>query len=88
MLGAAPTKAAVLITFLALAAAALLVTGTIGLVLASGSWGTGVAIAVERSGVFGRIGCEQVAIELQVSFVLQLRLYNYIVLIDVLHGPI
>ena len=45
MLGAAPTKAAALITFLALAAAALVVTGTFGLALSSGSWGTGAATA-------------------------------------------
>ena len=56
MLGAALTKAAALITFLALAAAALLVAGTFGLALASGSWGTGAAFAVERSGVFCRSG--------------------------------
>ena len=43
LLGAAPTKAAALITSLPLAAAALLVTGTFGLALASGSWGTGAA---------------------------------------------
>ena len=48
MLGAAPTKAAALITPLPLAAAALLVTGTFGLALASGSWGTGAATAIER----------------------------------------
>ena len=45
LLGAAPTKAAALITFLPLAAAALLVTGTFGLALSSGSWGTGAATA-------------------------------------------
>ena len=43
LLGAAPTKAAALITPLPLAAVALLVTGTFGLALASGSWGTGAA---------------------------------------------
>ena len=42
-MGAAPTKAAALITFLALAAAALVVTGTFGLALSSGSWGKGAA---------------------------------------------
>ena len=41
LLGAAPTKAAALITSLPLVAAALLVIGTFGLALASGSWGTG-----------------------------------------------
>ena len=45
-----------LITSPALAAAALLVTGTFGLALASGSWGTGAATAIERNGVFGRTG--------------------------------
>ena len=45
-----------MITSLPLAAAALLVTGTFGLALASGSWGTGAAFAVERSGVFCRSG--------------------------------
>ena len=56
LLGAAPTKAAALITFLPLVAAALLVTGTFGLALSSGSWGTGAATAIERNGVFGRSG--------------------------------
>ena len=56
LLGAAPTKEAALATPLPLTAAALLVTGTFGLALASGSWGTGAATAVERSGVFGRSG--------------------------------
>ena len=59
MLGAAPTKAAPLITPLpfASAAAALLAIGTFGLALTSGSWETGAATAVERSGVSGRSGC-------------------------------
>ena len=56
MLGAALTKAAALITSLPLAAAALLVTGTFGLALSSGSWGTGAATAAKRNGVFGRSG--------------------------------
>ena len=43
LLGAAPTKEAALATFIALAAAALLSTGTLGLALASGSWETGAA---------------------------------------------
>ena len=41
MLGAAPTKAAALITSLPFAAAALLVTGAFGLALSSGPRGTG-----------------------------------------------
>ena len=56
LLGAAPTKAAALITFLPLAVAALLATGTFGLALSSGSWRTGAAAAVEQNGVFGRSG--------------------------------
>ena len=55
LLVAAPIKAAALITSLPLAAA-LLVTGTFGLVLASGSWGIGAATAIERNWVFGRSG--------------------------------
>jgi len=43
LLGAAPTKAAAQNSFLPLAAAALLMAGTFGLVLAFGSWGTGAA---------------------------------------------
>ena len=39
-----------------LVVAALLVTSTFGLALASRSWGAGAATAVERSGVFGRSG--------------------------------
>ena len=43
--------------------------------------GSGAAIAVERSGVFGRIWAgvearDEAAIELQISFVLPLRLYS------------
>ena len=56
MLGAALTKAAALITFLPLAVVELLVTGTFGLALSSGSWRTGAAAAVEQNGVFGRRG--------------------------------
>ena len=75
LLGAAPTKAAALITSLPLAVAALLVTGTFGLALESGSWGTGAAAAVERNGVFGRSGGKQSSctVELQVSFAPLLR---------------
>ena len=51
-MGAAPTKAAALVTFLPLAAAALLVAGTFGLALASGSWGAGAASAVKRKNIF------------------------------------
>ena len=69
LLGAAPTKAAAQNSFLPLAAAALLVTGTFGLALASGSWGTGAATAVEQNGVFGGVeASNQAAVELQVSF--------------------
>jgi len=56
LLGAAPTKAAALIAFVPSLLAALLVTGTFGLALSSGSWGTGAATAVEQNGVFGRSG--------------------------------
>ena len=45
LLGAAPTKAAALIAFVPSLLAALLVTGTFGLALSSGSWGTGAATA-------------------------------------------
>ena len=54
MLGAAPTKAATLITFLHHAAAALLVIGTLGLALASRSWGTDAAW--EPSRAYGWVG--------------------------------
>ena len=76
LLGAAPTKAAALITPLPLVAVALLVIGTFGLALASGSWGSGAATAVERSGCLAGVEArDQVAVELQVSFVLLLRLH-------------
>ena len=66
-----------MITSLPLAAAALLVTGTLCLVLASGSWETGAATAVERSGRLAGVEVrDQVTVELQVSFVLLLRLYS------------
>ena len=49
-------------------------TGTFGLALAAGGRGTGQAAAVERNGLFGKsIGLSQAAVELQVSFVLLLR---------------
>ena len=74
MLGAAPTKAAALITSLPLAAAALLVTGTFGLALSSGSWGTGAAATGGDMGCFAGVEARvQAAVELQVSFVLLLR---------------
>ena len=41
---------------LPLVAAALLVTGTFGLALASRSWGAGAATGVGRNGVLGRSG--------------------------------
>jgi hypothetical protein len=75
LLGAAPTKAAALITFLALAAAALLVTGTFGLALSSGGQGTGRAAAArsnEMGCLAGVEASDQAAIELQVSFALLL----------------
>ena len=53
LLGASPRKAAAQNTFLPLAAVALLMTATFGLVLSSGGQGTGRAAAVERNGVFG-----------------------------------
>jgi|SouAtlMetagenome_1021521.scaffolds.fasta_scaffold52437_1 hypothetical protein len=59
LLGASPRKAAAQNTFLPLAAAALLVTGTFCLALSSGGQGTGRAAAIERNGVFGRIGGKQ-----------------------------
>ena len=66
-----------MITSLPLAAAALLVTGTLCLVLASGSWETGAATAVERSGRLAGVEVrDQATVELQVSFVLLLRLYS------------
>ena len=73
LLKAALSKAAAQNTFLPLAAAALLMTGTFCLALAAGGQGTAQAAAVERNGVFGRsIGLSQAAGELQVSFVLLL----------------
>ena len=59
LLGASPRKAAALIAFLPLAAAALLMTGTFGLALATGGQDTGQTSAVERNRVFGRSGCNQ-----------------------------
>ena len=83
LLGAAPTQAVALITPLPLVVAALLVTGhgTFGLALASGPaprpWETGAATAVERSGCLAGVEArDQAAVELQVSFVLLLRLYS------------
>ena len=65
----APTKAAAQSSFLPLAAVVLLVTGTFGLALASGSWGTGAATAVEQNGCLtGVEASNQAAVELQVSF--------------------
>ena len=64
---------------LLLDAAALLMAGTFGLALAAGGQGTEQAAAVERverNGLFGKsIGLSQAAIELQVSFVLLLRVF-------------
>ena len=77
LLGAAPTKAAALSAPLLLAVATLLVTGTFGLTLAFGSWGTGAAIVVERSGCLAEVEArDQAVVELQVTFVLPLRLYS------------
>ena len=74
LLGASRRKAAALIASLPLAAAALLVTGTFGLALASGSWGTGAAAAVERNGCLAGVeASNQAAVELQVSFAPLLR---------------
>ena len=56
LLGAAPTKAAAQNSFVPSLLAALVGTGTFGLALSSGSWGTGAAAAVQRNGVFGRSG--------------------------------
>ena len=56
LLRAALSKKAALISCLPLTAAALLVTGTFGLALATGGQGTGAATAVERNGVCGRSG--------------------------------
>ena len=51
--------------------------GTLCLVLASGSWETGAATAVERSGRLAGVEVrDQATVELQVSFVLLLRLYS------------
>ena len=59
LLGVAPTKAAAQNSFVPSLLAALLMTGTFGLALATGGQGTGAATAVERNGVFGRSGCKQ-----------------------------
>ena len=76
LLRAALSKKAALISCLPLAAAALLMAGTFGLVLAAGGQGTEQAAANERNGLFGkRIGLNQAAVELQVSFVLLLRVH-------------
>ena len=74
LLRAALSKAAALISCLPLVAVALLVTGTFGLALVAGQ-GTGQAAAVQQNGLFGKsVGLSQAAIELQVSFVLRIRL--------------
>ena len=61
---AAPTTVAALVTPLPLAAVAPLVTGTFDLALASGSWGTSAATAVNEMGCLhgclaARSGCTQ-----------------------------
>ena len=75
LLGAAPTKAAALIAFLPLAAAALFMTCTFGLALAIGAGDRTQGKRVRSN----EIGClagvdatNQAAVELQVSFVLLL----------------
>ena len=69
MLGGTPTKAAALIAFLPLAAAALLITGAFCLALATGGQGTGAATAVGRNGCLAGVeASDQAAVELQVSF--------------------
>ena len=69
LLGASPRKAAALITFLPLAAAALLVTGTFGLALASGGQGTGQRLRSNEMGCLAGVDAtNQAAVELQVSF--------------------
>ena len=73
MLGGTPTKAAAQIAFLPLAAAALLMTGTFGLALATGGQGTGAATAVNEMGCLAGVEAnDQAAVELQVSFALLL----------------
>ena len=57
LLRAALSKKAALISCLPLAVAALVRTGALGLALASGSWGTGAATAIEVDGRFGKVGC-------------------------------
>ena len=77
MLGAAPTKAAALITSSPLAAAALLVTGTFAWRSRLGLGGQVLRMLPNEmrclAGVEAR---DQAAVELQVSFVLLLRLYS------------
>ena len=66
-MGTSPTKAAALITSLPHAAVALLVTGTFGLALATRGQDTGQTSA-------GVDETNQAAVELQISFVLLLRI--------------
>ena len=55
----------------------LLRTGTFGLALATGGQGTGAATAVNEMGCLAGVeASDQAAVELQVSFVLLLRLYS------------
>ena len=73
LLGAAPTKAAAQNSSVPSLLVALVGTGTFGLALASGSWETGAATAVERSGRLAEVEVrDQATVELQVSFVLLL----------------
>ena len=52
-------------------------TGTFGLALATGGQGTGAATAVNEMGCLAGVeASDQAAVELQVSFVLLLRLYS------------
>ena len=52
-------------------------TGTFGLALATGGQGTGAATAVNEMGCLAGVeASDQAAVELQVSFVLLLRVYS------------
>ena len=69
LLGAAPTKAAAQNSFVPSLLAALLMTGTFGLALATGGQGTGAATAVNEMGCLAGVeASDQAAVELQVSF--------------------
>ena len=85
MLGAAPAKAAALVTFLPLVVAALLVTGTSGLALASGTLGLGGQVLRLWSRLMGCLA--RSGVREQAAGKLKPSPRNYDMLTVVLQGP-